>query len=115
MNIAKISVNQAEQYVPREIKIDSLNHKSNATGTIETQKLTQWQVEILMQAITKLENNIHPDNSHPLSRKENQPIESKSELLRVMKELNFDALAQNGADAQANVSAEAFISLVMEN
>lgn len=115
MNISKIGLSQAESYIPREIKNDSVKNLTEKNVQVREQKLSAWQQEILISALDKLVNNIQVDNSHPLGRLENKPIVTHIEALASLEKINPDYLLQNGSEAQANVTAAAFIKLVMEN
>lgn len=115
MNISKIGLSQAESYLPREIKFDSVKHNTEKNTQVQSQKLSAWQEEILITAMDKLVNNIQVDNSHPLGRLENKPIETNQEALAVLEKINPEYLFSFGSEAQANVSAASFIQLVMEN
>ncbi|GAB1372456.1 hypothetical protein MASR1M45_25180 [Candidatus Kapaibacterium sp.] len=114
MNITKISTNQAESYFPREIKVDNLKKNMAINDNSEVIKLSTWQKDVLTNAIDKLLNNIQLDNSHPLGRLENQPIETYREAIAVLEEMSSESLRNFGSQAQANVSAESFLNLVME-
>ncbi|MBX3043978.1 MAG: hypothetical protein KIT33_08305 [Candidatus Kapabacteria bacterium] len=119
MNIAKISTNVVETYIPKEIKFDPAKQKNDVSYGNNSKKLNNWQEEILIGAIDKLVNNIQVDNSHPLGMSKNAPIESYAEAVKVLSEINSDNYSDNlknfGSQAQANVSAETFLQLILEN
>jgi len=114
MNISKISTNQAESYIPRELKVESTRQNTAKSDTDNKQKLNNWQEQILLNAIDKLANNIQVDNSHPLGRPENSPLESYDEAMQLLSEINSESLRNFGSKAQANVSPESFMRLLIE-
>jgi hypothetical protein len=114
MNIAKISTNQSESYIPREIKVDSTKQTMLKTEQSNGLKMNKWQQDILINAMDKLINNIQLDNSHPLGKAENQPLENYKEAMDVLSEMNSESLRNFGSKAQANISAETFLQLVVE-
>lgn len=115
MNISKIGVNPTETYFPREIRNEAVKLNTEKSNDANTLKFNKWQEEILISALDKLANSIQLDNSHPLGRLENQPIETKAEALAELEKINVESLRNFGSQAQANVSASSFIKLIMEN
>lgn len=115
MNIAKIATSPTESYFPREIKFETAKQIAEKTAPSQDAKLNAWQKDILINALDKLVNNIQVDNSHPLGRAENAPIETRSEAFAVLETINSDYLSKFGSQFQANISAASFMNLVMEN
>lgn len=118
MNITKIQNMPAGLYEPREIRHEELqkskqNEVSNAEDSSKSKEM--WKKDILLNALDKLEDNIQLDDSHPLGRKENQPIETFDEALielAFLKESNFKEVA---AQAQANLDPKDVLSLFVDN
>ncbi|HPI21368.1 MAG TPA: hypothetical protein PKY56_13465, partial [Candidatus Kapabacteria bacterium] len=48
----------------------------NTSTAEDSQSLTAWQKDILLQAMNKLENNVQVNNNHPLGNANYEPIES---------------------------------------
>ncbi len=64
-----------------------------------------WQKKILIDALDKLENNIHLDDSNPLDKLNNSPIESYEEALIELSFIKSPFFKTHASQAQANVNA----------
>jgi|GEM_PF-1223885 len=98
-----------------QIAIDTRDVRNTAGKTKETGKSTQvkdnavinsWQKDILLQAIDELENNIQPDNSHPLTRSDYRPIDNFHEALVELSFLKNPQFKAEAYQAQANIKPE---------
>jgi len=77
------------------------------TSTAEnSQSLTAWQKDILLQAMDKLENNVQVNNNHPLGKANYEPIESFDEALIELGFIKSPFFKQYASEAQANLTAE---------
>lgn len=75
---------------------------------------TEWQKNILLDAISSIENNIQVDNNHPLSRADYAPIESFQEAQIELQWFKTPMFATQASGAQANLKAEDVSSLFVE-
>lgn len=66
---------------------------------------------ILLKAIENLENNKHLDNSHPLSKIDNAPIESLEEAIIELRYFKSPFFKANASAAQANLKNEDILYL----
>ncbi len=98
---------------PKEISVKT--EKTIDTAPADTASVTAWQKDILMQALDKLENNIHVDNSLPLNKQTSGPIESFDEALIELSFTKTPFFRREASAAQANVKAEDILSLFTEN
>ncbi len=73
-----------------------------------------WQKDILLDAILKLDNNKQVDNSHPLSKADNRPIETFDEAIIELAGVKGNDFAKSGSNAQANISPKQVLDLFME-
>ncbi len=76
-----------------------------------TPKETKWQQNILLDVISDLENNLQPDNNHPLGRADYQPIENLQEALAQMPYFQTDAFKSTASQAQANLRPQDIAAL----
>jgi uncharacterized membrane-anchored protein YjiN (DUF445 family) len=91
------------------IKKAELSASEQPTTTI---KDTAWRQNIILDAISSLENNVQTDNSHPLSRADYRPIDDFSEALGEVDWIKTSPVyAQQASAAQANINAEDILSL----
>jgi hypothetical protein len=74
----------------------------------------KWQNDILIDVINKLENSKQLDDSHPLDRMENSPIETFEEAIFELKFLQDKKYFSQFGPAQANLSPESVLSLFVE-
>ncbi len=74
----------------------------------------QWQKDILMEGLSKLENSIQMDNNHPLDTMQSKPIESFKEALIELSLTRLPEFETHLADSQANIKAEDIVSLFTE-
>lgn len=115
MKITDIRTKPALPYEPKEVSpkdLKSQETKSN-TDTVEiSNQNINWQKNILLDALDKLEKNIQPANSgHPLDRPENQPIESLQEALIDLKFFDTPLFKEQALGAQANLKPEDVLDL----
>ncbi len=66
---------------------------------------TSWQKKILLDALDKLENNIQLDDSNPLDKLNNTPIESYEEALIELSFIKSPFFNKHASQAQANINA----------
>ncbi len=76
--------------------------------------MNSWQKDILLDAISMLENNKQLDDSHPLDKSANIPIETFEEALMELSFINTDTFAKEAIGAQANLSGEDILYLFTE-
>lgn len=117
MNITKIQNIPAGIYQPREIKKSELEKSDELKKTpdaVESKSANVWKKDILLNALDKLENNMQLDDSHPLGRKGNQPIESYEEALIELDSLKKSDFKAQASNAQANIEAKNILSLFVE-
>jgi len=88
MKIAEINPQNYQAYQPKELKKSDI--PVNSPKGIDKLDINQnngnWQKDILLDALSMIENNIQLDNNNPLDKMENQPIETYEEALM---ELNW--------------------------
>ncbi|MDQ1267013.1 MAG: hypothetical protein QG635_2166 [Bacteroidota bacterium] len=89
-------------------KLDSLQKavEKQAAPAASSQPSVAWQKDILLQALDMLENSMHLDNSHPLDRVENTPIETFDEAVIELSFLKQPVFLQQASGAQANLKPE---------
>ena len=119
MNVSEIRTVDAKPFIPRELRPEEkkLAFSKNVEDKVEiSNNNISWQNDILMSALEMLENNKQMDNTHPLDRIGNQPIETFDEALAELKFLQSDNFQVNASGAQANINAIDILSLfVSEN
>ena len=98
---------------PKEITVKTEQPIENPSA--DSASDTAWQKDILMQALDKLENNMHVDNSLPLNKQSSGPIESFDEALIELSFTKTPFFRREAASAQANIKAEDILSLFTEN
>lgn len=74
-----------------------------------------WQKDILLSALDMLENNKQLDDSHPLDRAGNAPIESFDEALIEINFLKSSNFKEQAYGAQANINAKDVLYLFVED
>lgn len=117
MNITEIRHQSITTYEPRAFKNAEVVKKADVVASTSAARPVQdpaWQKNILLDAITSLENNIQADNSHPLSRADYQPIDTFSEALSELKFFSSDMFKSQASSAQANLNAEDIVSLFVD-
>ncbi len=75
----------------------------------------QWQQNVLLDAITSLENNMQTNNNHPLGRADYSPIENFEEALSELPFFSSDIFKSQALGAQANLRPQDIASLFSEN
>ncbi len=79
------------------------------------QASASWQKDILLSALDMLENNKQLDNSHPLDKFENSPIESFDEALIELNVLQNRTTKELFSGAQANININDVLNLFVES
>jgi hypothetical protein len=82
----------------------------------EVSERKEWQLDILLDALDRLENNIQLDDNeqssnHPLSVKNFYPIESLEEAMIEISYIKSPFFKSNALEAQANIDAKDVASL----
>ncbi len=108
MNISKIKQQQAMPYAPQVISRKELNaaKEKQSSDTYDAAAPASWQKDILLNALDRLENNIQTDDSHPLDRAGNMPIESFDEALIELSFIKTPMFRAQASGAQANINPE---------
>lgn len=75
-----------------------------------------WQKDILLSALDMLESSIQTnEESHPLSKMENSPIDTFEEALIELNFIKSKKFLDEASGAQANIKAEDILSLFVED
>lgn len=117
MKITEISSKKYDTFEPIELKKSDIqkNNISIADKLDISQNKSNWQKEILLDALTMIENNIQLDNNSPLDRIENQPIETYEEALIELNWMKTPFFKAQAHKAQANIDPNDVVSLFTEN
>lgn len=113
--ITNPQANAMEYSTLKPKEITSKTEKSIDANPTDSASVTAWQKDILMQALDKLENNMHVDNSLPLNKQASGPIESFDEALIELSFTKTPFFRREASAAQANIKAEDILSLFTEN
>ena len=95
-------------------KSEQAKENSAAEGNDPVAPFNSWQKDILLDAIFKLENNKQVDNSHPLSKADNRPIETFDEAIIELAGVKGKEFAGDASKAQANIVPKQILDLFME-
>lgn len=117
MKITEINPKSYQVFQPKELnKSDvTVNSPKNFDKLEINQNNVNWQKDILLDALSMIENNIQLDNSNPLDRLENQPIESFEEALMELNWMKTPFYRAQAYNAQANLEARDVLHLFVEN
>ena len=118
MNVKEISKNPVTLYEPTSIRLAELDRKPSPSAIDSYTSptiTTAWQKDILLNALDKLENMIHLDNSHPLDQPFNRPIESFEEALIELSYLKSNFSKDQALSAQANINPKDVVDLFGED
>lgn len=111
MRVQKINNTQINDIDYQSIIIDKPT-KVDKNKVIETEKKeTGANLEPLLKILEHLENNIQMDNSHPLSKSANAPIESFEEALIELGYFKSPFFKVNASAAQANLKNQDILYL----
>ncbi|MFP4528877.1 MAG: hypothetical protein ACLFQX_10025 [Candidatus Kapaibacterium sp.] len=106
MNVTSIGSYGTTAYEPMTYPTVEQQTATTSSTTESTAPTTDWQKDILLTAINDLENTLQLDDSHPLDREGNTPIETLDEALIEASMLNSPTYQEEAAGAQANLSGE---------
>lgn len=117
MKITEINSQNYSVYQPPVLKKSDIspNFPKSSDKLEINQNNVNWQKEILLDALSMIENNIQLDNSNPLDRIENQPIESYEEALMELNWMKTPFYKAQAFNAQANIEAKDVLYLFMDN
>lgn len=91
------NIDYKDEIIDKTTKID--RNQNNETEKYETKA----NLEPLLKTLGHLENNIHLDNSHPLNKPSNAPIESFEEAIIELGYFKTPFFKVNASAAQANL------------
>jgi hypothetical protein len=113
MKITNIKPAQYDAYQPIELKKSDPKQVSvNIEDKMEVSgNKANWQKNILLDALSTIENNIQLDNSHPLDRIENQPIETFDQALIELNFIHSPFFKAQASGAQANLKPQDILYL----
>jgi hypothetical protein len=112
-NISQKPLTDYEINILKELK--SIKREKIVPKATEIQPGTNnWQKDILLNAISNLENNKQVDNSHPLGKLSNAPIESFDEALIELNYFKSPFFKKDASEAQANLKPQDIVSLFSE-
>ncbi|HRP01847.1 MAG TPA: hypothetical protein PLE30_04275 [Candidatus Kapabacteria bacterium] len=117
MKITEISSQNYQAFQPKELKKSDISNNSiKSTDKLEiNQSSNNWQKDILLDALSMIENNIQLDNNMPLDKVQNQPIETYEEALMELNWLKTPFFKAQAYNAQANLEAGDVMYLFTEN
>lgn len=118
MKITEIRHQPINAYEVKAFKnAEVINKPSSVSGDTLSKSIQEadWQKNILLDAISSLENNMQVDNSHPLSRADYMPIDDFAEALAELPFFSTDMFKSQAAGAQANLRAEDIAMLFTDN
>jgi hypothetical protein len=104
-NISQRALNDYEINALLDMKTIKKDKIEPAKPEIQPNKIP-WQKDILMSAITSLENNKQLDNNHPLGKLSNAPIESFEEAKIELNYFKTPFYKNSASQAQANLSIQ---------
>ncbi len=113
MQIKRISSDLPEKIDLELFKPQRINQadevKEQETNKIENH--SNWQKNILLDALESLENNIQMDNTHPLDNPMNAPIETYKQALKELKFVKTEKFKNEALNAHSNLNIDNILSL----
>lgn len=110
-NTPMIPLEAFSQKAPEVSKKQGLAIEDKIMITTPTQN---WQKDILLSALDKLENSIVLNDIHPLDRRQNQPIETFEEALIELSFLKTATFKEQAYGAQANILPEDVVGIFVD-
>jgi hypothetical protein len=95
-------------------KGEQAGEKSAISSSEPIPPFNSWQKDILLDAISRLENNKQVDNSHPLGKANNGPIETFDEAIIELAGVKSNEFAGSASKAQANIVPQQILDLFMD-
>lgn len=114
MNISEINGKVAELSTGIAFKSSSIKKYSDleeSNTKDKSSEMNSWQKDILLDAISMLENNKQVDNSHPLDNISALPIETFEEALIELSYIHSSRFKEEALGAQANLKPEDILYL----
>jgi hypothetical protein len=101
-------------YLPKIDTTKDTNTIVNYKVTDVSTKQPTLSTNLLDEALKVMVNNLQSNNNHPLSKKDNMPIETYFEAVGELKQINLQDLRKVGLEAQANLNANDVLQLFLE-
>ncbi len=117
MNITEVKATITEQIANNSFKPSTIKKQKDAEAVDLKEKpseINSWQQDILLNAISYLENNKQVDNTHPLDQFAALPIETFEEALKELSQIHSDKFKKDALGAQANLKPEDILYLFIE-
>ncbi|GEM_PF-1242167 len=101
-------------YLTKKGKVE--NHQSIVNKAVDTDKSNEsyWQALFLDKALDQMVNNLQNDNSHPLSKKENEPINTYLEALGELNKINAEAIKGQGLAAHSFIDSKNYLDIIAD-
>ncbi len=106
MKVQKIANNQVNEIDYHSFILEKPHSQKKNKALEQKREITEFKPEELLQTLEKLENNKQMDNSHPLKKSENAPIESFQEAMIELGYFKSPFFKVNASAAQANLRNE---------
>jgi hypothetical protein len=119
MHITDIKSSTANTLNIKDFVPQNAGNKAIEANTIHTNSqsigINSWQKDILLNAIDMLDNSKQLDNSNPLDRIENSPIETFDEAKAELGYFNTQKFRDEASGAQANLKPQDILYLFTED
>lgn len=117
MQINSISTQKTAQFNPIEISSDELIGKKNIiSDKSQTPQIeSNWQLDILINALDKLESKKELSNSsHPLDKPGNVPIDNFQQALKELTFFGTETFRNQALEAQGNVTPQSLLAIFVD-
>jgi len=114
MKITSINHNYIQKVQNFADSLPQISHQPiNNKGISDDIQKNEWNINILNDVLIKLENNIHSEDNHPLSRSENSPIELYADALSELQKATT-SIPIDGNKFQSNLDPAILIDLLVQ-
>lgn len=101
-------------YLTKKGKVEDHQNIVNKEVSIDKSNEAYWQSLFLDKALDLMVNNLQSDDSHPLSKKENAPINTFLEALSELDKVNASAIKKDGLEAHFDIDSKNYLDVIAD-
>lgn len=101
-------------YLTKKGKVENHQTIVNKAINIDKSNESYWQALFLDKALDQMVNNLQNDNSHPLSKKENEPINTYFEALSELQKVNTSTMKNDGLGAHLYIDSKNYLDIIAD-
>ncbi len=101
-------------FLTKKGNVESTQATANKQVTVDKSNESYWQALFLDKALDQMVNNLQNDDSHPLSKKENEPLNTYLDALGELNKINAEAIKGQGLAAHSFIDSKNYLDIIAD-